>query len=135
MQRERYLTGAHLLGLAKWKSPRRAGDCELNSEEFVQAVTRVAATADEERLRVEVLRLLHGVDWRTASVVLHVGSRDAYPILDRRALWSLQCPDVATVRFDFWWAYVEHTRQLARSAAVDMRTLDRALWQYSKVNE
>lgn len=57
----------------------------------------------------------------------------SYPILDFRALWSLgQTNTPSSYTFDFWWAYVEHARGLADEAGLRMRTLDRALWQYSK---
>lgn len=38
-------------------------------------------------------------------------------------------PKVYTL--EFWESYVERTRALATEWKVDMRTLDRALWQYS----
>jgi hypothetical protein len=37
--------------------------------------------------------------------------------------------------FDLWWCYVCTCREIAAQAGVDMRTLDRALWQYSKENQ
>jgi hypothetical protein len=37
--------------------------------------------------------------------------------------------------FAFWWSYVNRCRDLADQARVDMRTLDRALWQYSRENQ
>ena len=64
--------------------PRRA-----NAEGFVNAVTATALATPDERLRIEVLTLLDGVDWPTASVVLHFCHADPYPILDYRAIWSL----------------------------------------------
>jgi hypothetical protein len=49
-----------------------------------------------------------------------------------RALWSLgfETPP-SYYSFEFWQRYVAHCRELATTAGVDMRTLDRALWQYS----
>jgi hypothetical protein len=37
--------------------------------------------------------------------------------------------------FSFWWEYTQFCRKLAAEAGVSMRTLDRALWQYSKENQ
>jgi hypothetical protein len=83
-----------------------------------------------------VLTLLQGVEWPTASVLLHFGHRDLYPILDYRALWSLQVePPKAGYDFEFWREYTKSCRELARQAELDMRTLDRALWQYSRENQ
>jgi hypothetical protein len=101
----------------------------------VEAVTRTAASATNERLRIEVLRLLKGVNWATASVILHFGVRDPYPILDYRALWSLGYDEPPSYDFDFWWSYVGFTRDLAAEQSVSMRALDRSLWQFSKQNQ
>jgi hypothetical protein len=132
MRREGYLTRAHFLTLARWKSPRSQPRCAGNAAPFVEAVTRTAAAATDEQLRMGVLRLLDGVNWPTASVILHVGVAAPYPPLDVRALWSLGYEAPPAYTFPFWWAYVEHTRALAARQGVDMRTLDRALWQFSK---
>jgi hypothetical protein len=107
-----------------------------NSEEFIKDVTRIALTAPNEKLRIEVLTLLNGVSWPTASVLLHFGYDNLYPILDFRALWSLGI-DASRVNydFDFWWEYTEHCRKLAQQVGVSMRVLDRALWQYSESNQ
>lgn len=135
MQREGYLTKAYFLTLAHWKSPRTQPRCARNSESFVEAVTHTAATSPDEQLRIEVLCLLQGVSWPTASVILHFGHGEPYPILDYRALWSLGYDDPLDYDFDFWWSYVEFTRALATKQNVSMRTLDRALWQFSKENQ
>ena len=94
---------------------------------------RLALSTRNERLRIEALMLLEGVGWPTASVLLHFGHAEPYPILDVRALWSLGvrvAPD--KYDFDLWWRYTECCRRLAARLNVTMRTLDRALWQYSK---
>ena len=89
-----------------------------------------------DRLRIEVLTLLNGVSWPTASVLLHVGHADRDPILDFRALWSLGVEGLPNqYTFPIWWSYVQVCRELAASAAVSMRTLDRALWQFSKEHQ
>jgi hypothetical protein len=38
-------------------------------------------------------------------------------------------------RFDLWWPYVEYCRSLLLDSGISMRTLDRALRQYSKENQ
>ena len=98
-------------------------------------MTRTALSARHERLKVGALLVLSGVQWPTASVILHFCDRGMYPILDFRALWSLGYEKPPTYTFPFWVAYCEFTRALAKRAGVSMRTLDRALWQYSKRNQ
>ena len=103
-----------------------------NPKDFIEEVTCTALSTSSERLRIEVLTLLNGVSWPTASVLLHFGYVNLYPILDFRALWSLGV-EASQVRyaFDFWMEYVLFCQKLAREAEVSMRELDRALWQYS----
>jgi hypothetical protein len=132
--RERgWFTRDEFLTVARWKSPRSRRLCEENDESAVKAVTQLALSTPDERQRIETLTHLRGIGFPTASVLLHLGHRDPYPIIDFRALWSLgvQSPPAA-YSFTFWWAYTQACRSLAREAGVRMRTLDRALWQYSK---
>ena len=127
-----YLTRAEFLTLCRWKTPRTQSRCETNDASFVQAVTRVALSTSDERLAIEVLTLLNGVSWPTASSILHFCARKPYPVLDYRALWSLSVRQPSAYAFPLWSSYTAFTRALAKKAGVPMRTLDRALWQYSK---
>jgi len=111
------------LTLADWKSPRIGG----------HIATRFALSTPSERLRIESLTLLHGVAYPMASVILHFCHRDPYPILDVRALWSLGTEEPSSgYTFDFWLRYTTTCRDFAAAAGCDLRTLDRALWGYSK---
>ena len=124
------------LDLCLCKTPRSKPLVERNPEGFIKEVTRTALSTPDERLRVEVLTLLKGVSWPTASVLLHFGHSAPYPILDFRALWSLGIEKPPTnYDFDFWWEYVQFCRQLASETGMSTRTLDRALWQYSDDNQ
>ena len=134
--RERgYVERADFLTVCEWKSPRTRPRCAKNSEGFVREVTRASLGTHDERLRIEVLTLLDGVGWPTASVFLHFFSNDKYPILDYRALRSLSTEPPPEYDFAHWWGYVEFCRELATRNHLSMRTLDRALWQYSKENQ
>ena len=125
-----------LRAVCEWKSPRSAGNMERNSSEFVEAVTGFALSASDERARIQGLTLLDGVGWPTASVILHFFHKDPYPILDRRALWSLGVDKPkAYESYDPWWDYVTFCRRLAKRHDLTMRSLDMALWQYSRENE
>jgi hypothetical protein len=126
---------AGFLEVARWKSPRVYSLCAENPKDFVADVTRVALAARGERLRIEALTLLRGVDWPMASTLLHFARPEAYPILDFRALWSIGMPATHQYDFAFWWEYTLRCRALARMWAVDLRTLDKALWQFSKARQ
>jgi hypothetical protein len=127
-----YLTGKDLRALARWKTPRTAAQVARNAEGFVRDVTRVAFATECERPRIEVLLLLRGVAWPTASVILHFVYPERYPVLDYRALWSVGVSPAPLYGFAFWERYLAFTRATARRLEVTMRDLDRALWQYSK---
>jgi hypothetical protein len=129
------LSREDFLALCKWKTPRTRPRCETNDEDFIRSVTSTALSTKDERLRIEVLTVLTGVEWPTASVILHFCSTDRYPILDFRALWSLSVDVPKKYDFKFWSAYTEACRKLSDETGVSMRTLDRALWQFSKENQ
>lgn len=135
IQKKGYLTKAELYRVAYWKAPRSSGHANRNADEYVREITGFALRAKNERARVEALTLLTGVSMPTASVILHFFHRDPYPIIDYRALWSLCFNVKPPYSFDTWWQYVTMCRKIALTNGVDMRTLDRALWQYSKENQ
>jgi len=146
-RRAGYYTRADFLDVCEWKTrgrPRR--HYQRNSEEDVRRVTAVSLSSadDETRLWSLVAPGLRGVQMPTASVLLHLASADprspltagrAYPIIDFRALWSLNWEGPRRDTFAFWWAYVRACRALAVDCGVSMRDLDRALWEYSNQNQ
>jgi hypothetical protein len=126
------LTRSEFLEICKWKSPRSQPRCARNDEFTVLTVTRAALGTGDESLKIDLLRTLHGVEWPTASTLLHFCDRRPYPILDYRALWSLGYAKPPRYTMEFWLAYLQFTRDLARRLGIDIGALDRALWQYSK---
>jgi hypothetical protein len=129
-----------LCAVCDWKAPRAAGHARKNTDAEVREISRLALSSAEERVRIEVLQVLHGVNYPTASVILHFFHPDPYPIIDYRALWTLGFEQPSQYTFDFWWRYLESCRSLFRRVLRDvpnltMRELDRALWQYSKENQ
>jgi len=135
IQNAGYLSKEQLRLVARWKSPRSAGHIERNSESYIREITEWSFHSTEERSRVEVLTLLDGVGWPSATVILHLFNKEPYPILDFRALWSVGEDVPNQYSFVFWWEYTEFCRDLASRNGLDMRTVDRALWQYSKENQ
>jgi len=134
--RRGWYTRAEFLKVMLWKTQRTKSLCAQNPEAEVVRATRLALSTPDERQRMAALLGLRGVAYPTASTLVHFAHRDRYPILDVRALWSLglaQAPQ--SYSFGFWWDYVLTCRSLATAAGIEMRTLDRALWQYSKRNQ
>ena len=85
-----YLKKNELKKIAYWKAPRNSGHVRNNSEEYIHEITSFTLSARNERARIEILTLLDGVSWPTASVILHFCHTDPYPIIDFRSLWSVK---------------------------------------------
>ena len=135
-KRRGHLLFEEFLQIAEWKSKRPKKRYRQNQPALVQEVTGIAlASHTSPQLAIEVLTILSGVSWPLASVILHFCHRRPHPILDFRALWSLSCPVPSAYTYPFWAEYVEFTCSLSARTGHDMRTLDRALWQYSKVKQ
>lgn len=129
-----YLTKSDLTTLGEWKSPRIGPKLARNSEELIRETTRLAFSTRSTRLAVHVPQILIGVGMPVSSTILHWFHPDPFPILDFRALWSMGL-EAKDQTLDLWEQYVEETRRLAAKWQIDVRTLDRALWQYSYENQ
>ena len=127
-----YFELAELLEVCAWKTGRTTSRVESNSSPAVQAVTKRALATDDEAERMAALLELNGVGVPTASAILHFAFPDRYPILDVRALESLGYESSRTTySVAFWLRYLGTCRALAKEHSVSIRTLDKALWQYS----
>ncbi len=130
-----FLTVAQLHELASWKSKRRAELATKNSEEFVREITSFAFSSTFEQSRIGSLVLLSGVQFPTASVILHFCVDDTYPILDFRAIWSLGLEKPAVYSPEYWIKYTNVCRSLAVKHNLSVREFDMALWQFSKEHQ
>lgn len=128
-----HYTRDQFLVVCAWKSPRSRPLVEANEEATVRFATGAALTATDERARMEALLALDGVGVPTASTLLYFAEPDRYPILDVRALESLgQRATRSTYPVGYWLEYLAACRALALRHGVDLRTLDKALWQHSR---
>ena len=135
VRRRGYLTVAEFRDICYWKTPRSRSRCRRNTKDEIRVLTQAALATSDDALKMDLLRLLHGVEWPTASTLLHFCDRRPFPILDYRALWSLGHSRPPHYTMPFWLSYVAYVRELARRTGYSMRTVDRALWQYSKVRQ
>jgi tetratricopeptide (TPR) repeat protein len=115
-----------------WKTPRSGSKVSANSTAAIAAATGRALASSSEAVRMEALLGLVGVGVPTASTLLHFAFPDHYPILDVRALESLGVKGRTVYSVSFWLAYLSACRELTAAHRVHIRTLDKALWQYSK---
>jgi len=130
-----YLNKELFLKICKWKTPRSQPLCASNSEAFIKEITNIALTTNSDQLRIEILTILKGVSWPTASAILHFCHNEAFPILDFRALYTLGFNKVPRYNYAFWEDYTNYCRKLGKQFNTDLRDVDRALWQYSKENQ
>lgn len=135
LKNQRFLTREDFIKIGIWKSPRQKKRYESNRGEAVRELTALSFTATTEEARLGCLLALNGVSFPLASVILHFAFPDEYPILDFRALWSLGWELPSDYSFIFWTDYCTRLRELAKEHGVDLRTLDKALWQYSATHQ
>ena len=127
-----HYTLAEFIEACAWKTARSRPKVAANREAaVVDATTRAFATADEAT-RMGALLELEGVGVPTASTLLYFAFPADYPILDVRALDSLGVKPRSQYPISFWLGYLAACRELTRRYGVSVRTLDKALWQYSK---
>jgi hypothetical protein len=130
-----FITRSQLHEIALWKSNRRADLVNENEESFVKEITKFAFQAIHEYSKISSLVLLSGVQYPTASVILHFCVDDTYPILDFRAIWSLGLNKPTVYTPEYWVKYTNICRSLAKMHSLTVREFDMALWQYSKEHQ
>jgi hypothetical protein len=127
-----HYTREEFIVVCAWKTARSRSKVATNTEGAVVKATRQALGAADEATRMSALLELVGVGVPTASTLLYVAFPEDYPILDVRALESLGVKPRSQYPVSFWLQYLTACRQLASSCDVTIRTLDKALWRYSK---
>ncbi len=123
---------AEFIAVCRWKTARSASRVAGNSAASIRRATSKALASEDETTRMTELLQLEGVGVPTASTLLHFVFPADYPILDVRALDSLGVRARSVYPVSFWLDYLAACRVLADRHGVDLRTLDKALWQYSK---
>lgn len=133
-RKPKFLTRNELIKIGKWKSPRTKKHCSspVNDDCTVKSITKFSFSTRSERARIESLFVFKGVSWPTASTILHFAFPNKYPILDFRVLEAIKWEKPSQYNFVFWQKYCSHLRKLAADIKIDLRVLDKALWQMSK---
>ncbi|MDW3647637.1 MAG: hypothetical protein R8P61_11265 [Bacteroidia bacterium] len=135
-KRNKFLSYEDFISICAWKTPRSKPKVESNDEAYVKEITNISFTTKSDQLRIEILTLLNGVGWPTASTILHFCHREEFPILDFRALYSLGLDSIPNqYKYNFWKEYTTYCRFLSKELNLDLRTIDKGLWQYSKENQ
>jgi hypothetical protein len=122
----------NLEAIFEWKTKGR-GRSRLtkNSDDEITDALKLAIEAKTPRAAVAVLTGLSGVDVPVASAILATTKPADHTIIDWRALHALDVY-ASTITIKLYLMYLSHCRKLAALAAVTLRELDRAMWQWSK---
>jgi hypothetical protein len=131
---------ANLEAIVRWKSERLVHYLIGNSNEKIRRVLAVAASPESStESAVKALLELHGVDITVASAILAAIYPERYTVLDFRALEAL---GHAPHDVHFYEEYLAFCKRLAESnivrpqselpAPTPLRTIDRALWEWSR---
>jgi len=133
-------TLANLEAIVRWKSERAVQYLIGNSSEKIRRALAAAASPDATtETAVKALTELHGVDLPVASAILAAIYPERYSVLDYRTLEAL-----GHARHDvrFYEEYLSFCKRLAESnivspqselpAPTPLRTLDRALWEWTR---
>lgn len=135
-RRQGFLPKDLFVKIARWKSVRKTPDYESNSPGDVTAATRGAFAAATEDEAIAALKRLNGVALRTATALLHWMRPDSFPILDFRVVGALgEAKPTNWEDVGFYSRISARVRDLARGHELSLRTVDRALWAWQKLDE
>jgi hypothetical protein len=124
-------TRKHLSEIFEWKTKGRGRSRLLrNTDKEISDALSLAVSAKTERAAIAVLVGLQGVHVPVASAILTAIDAQRYTVIDFRALEALGSKSTDR-SVNFYLAYLDTCRQLARIHRVKLRDLDRALWQWS----
>ncbi|GAB3937422.1 hypothetical protein GCM10027614_15620 [Micromonospora vulcania] len=125
-----YYKRGELQKVVRWKSPRSITYIDRNSDSDIEHLTRIALAAPE-RLRRRILCLLDGVGVPIASALITACEPSVFTVIDYRAIETLRAHSELSQQPNCT-SYLQVCRDLANRVETDLRTLDRALWQWSK---
>jgi hypothetical protein len=132
--KKRYLEKDEFVDIARWKSkrPTKHYRSKENDDITVREITKFSFQTISEKARVESLMVLRGISWPVASTILHFAFPEQYPIMDFRVIWSLGWNQPISYNFNFWQKYCAKIDSLSQRYELQIRTIEKALWRYSK---
>lgn len=131
-----YMTKTEFLNICLWKSRRPKKRYNLNSEEQIINVTKLAFLEKDEETKINILKLLDGVLIPTASALLSVVNPEDYPIIDKRCVQSLQ--DLKLIKWKIinnknWLLYLSIIRNLSKELNLTCREIEKGLFAYNRI--
>jgi hypothetical protein len=135
LKNNRFLNKDNFIKLCLWKSPRPKKNYEHNNRELIEELTAFSLQTKSEEAGIKSLTCLSGVSFPVATTILHYAFPNKYSIMDFRAIWSLGWEQPKQYTFEFWEKYYKEIQKLSKKFNLSVRTIDKALWQYSKDNQ
>lgn len=135
LENQRYLTRENLITIGDCKAPRarRHYSSMQNCNDRVKQISQFSFGTRDEKARIESLDSLVGVGYPMVSTILHFAFPDKYPIMDFRVIRTLDWQKPSN-NFNFWQCYCERIRAIAEKYNLTIRTVEKALWKYDKLN-
>ncbi len=124
-------TRTELEHIFEWKTNGRGRSrLQSNTDDEIADALWLARGAKTERAAIAVLCGLHGVDVPVASAILTAIDPQRYTVIDFRALEALGSKTTDR-SVNLYLEYLQACRALAEEHEINLRDLDRALWQWS----
>ena len=137
LRNQRYLTRDQFVRIGLWKSKRPSKHYrnEENDNLTVKEITRFCFSTKSHKARMKSLLTLKGVSWPVASAILHFAFPNKIPIMDFRVIWSLGWKSPSSYNYVFWRRYCDRVNEISTKLDLPIRTVEKALWRYSKEHQ
>lgn len=129
-----FITKEILIKIVDWKSPRVKGRIRNNTNDYVRRATEASLASANEKMRLEILTLLEGVNIRMASAILMFCFPGKYTVMDWRAWESLKKLRLVNGElketYECYKEYNDVCSKISKRFKVSLRLLDKALWYW-----
>ena len=130
------LTKDTFTNIIEWKSPRAKGKVDWNNFQFYQTAIQYVPKVPDE-LKLSLLCGLDGVGLPVGSTILHFMYPDTFPIVDYRVTEVLHDAGLLpsyTISDKAYRKYKAAIEELVKQTGCNIRTIDRALFSFPKLN-
>jgi hypothetical protein len=131
-----WLTKQEFLTICLWKSRRPKRLYMQNREEEIKRKTKSAFKEKDEKIKINHLINLCGVQIPTASAILSVTNPVEYPIIDERCIQSINDLKLGTlnrIKDKTWLDYLKIIRDIAKSKNKTARDIEKGLFAYNRI--
>lgn len=130
------LTKETFTNIIKWKSLRAMGKVDWNNFQFYQTAIQYVPEVPDE-LKLSLVCGLDGVGLPVGSTILHFMYPDTFPIVDYRVTEVLHDAGLLpwyTISKKTYRKYKAVIEEFVKQTGCNIRTIDRALFSFHKLN-